>query len=117
LLKPDTVQQMVNISQHVSRKEWDQAQALFTEMQSAKLEAEGTHWMVSPTKRFRSRVPLTNIHCRLASSVSLRLAAPPRYKFIDISTVVVRGDVQHIERQKYQCSNIDRVDLCQLDVN
>jgi protein transport protein SEC31 len=47
LLKPDTVQQMVTISQHVSRKEWDQAQALFTDMQSAKLESEGTHWMVS----------------------------------------------------------------------
>ncbi|SMR42720.1 unnamed protein product [Zymoseptoria tritici ST99CH_1E4] len=46
LLKPDTVQQMVTISQHVSRKEWDQAQALFTEMQTAKLESEGTHWMV-----------------------------------------------------------------------
>ncbi|CAK3987747.1 related to transport sec31 [Lecanosticta acicola] len=46
LLKPDTVQQMVEISQLVQRKEWDQAQAQFNEMQSAKLETEGTHWMV-----------------------------------------------------------------------
>lgn len=47
LLQPDTVQQMVDIAQHVQRKEWDQAQSLFTEMQTAKLETEGTHWMVS----------------------------------------------------------------------
>lgn len=47
LLQPDTVQQMVEISQLVSSKEWDQAQARFTEMQGAKLETEGTHWMVS----------------------------------------------------------------------
>ncbi|KAF7192549.1 Protein transport protein sec31 [Pseudocercospora fuligena] len=46
LLQPDTVQQMVQISQHVQRKEWDQAQSLFTEIQQAKLESEGTHWMV-----------------------------------------------------------------------
>lgn len=50
LLQPDTIQQMVQISQHIQAKEWDQAQALFTEMQSAKLEAEGTHWMVSPMR-------------------------------------------------------------------
>lgn len=49
LLQPDTVQQMVQISQHVQRKEWDQAQSLFTEIQQAKLESEGTHWMVSDT--------------------------------------------------------------------
>jgi len=46
LLKPDTVQQMVQISHHVQNKEWDQAQSLFTEMQSAKLETEGKNWMV-----------------------------------------------------------------------
>ncbi|KAF2172889.1 hypothetical protein M409DRAFT_62549 [Zasmidium cellare ATCC 36951] len=46
LLQPDTVQQMVQISQFVAEKQWDQAQALFTEMQSAKLDTEGTHWMV-----------------------------------------------------------------------
>jgi protein transport protein SEC31 len=47
LLQPDTVQQMVEISQHVQRKEWDQAQSLFVTMQNAKLDTEGTHWMVS----------------------------------------------------------------------
>ena len=47
LLKPDTVSQMVEISRAVASKEWDRAQALFTEMQSAKLDTEGTLWMVS----------------------------------------------------------------------
>lgn len=47
LLKPDTVQQMVEISQAVANKDWDRAHALFTEMQSAKLDTEGTLWMVS----------------------------------------------------------------------
>lgn len=47
LLQPDTIQQMVEISQHIQAKEWDQAQVLFADMQSAKLETEGTHWMVS----------------------------------------------------------------------
>ena len=47
LLQPDTVQQMVDIAQAVSRKEWDRAQGAFTEMQTTKLETEGTHWMVS----------------------------------------------------------------------
>jgi protein transport protein SEC31 len=47
LLKPDTVGQMVEISRAVAGKEWDRAQALFTEMQSAKLDTEGTLWMVS----------------------------------------------------------------------
>lgn len=46
LLQPDTIQQMVEISQHIQAKEWDQAQVLFADMQSAKLETEGTHWMV-----------------------------------------------------------------------
>jgi protein transport protein SEC31 len=49
LLKPDTVDQMVEISRAVAGKEWDRAQALFTEMQSAKLDTEGTLWMVSGT--------------------------------------------------------------------
>nr|POE83344.1 protein transport protein sec31 [Quercus suber] len=47
LLKPDTVQEMVEISRAVERREWDRAQALFTDMQTAKLETEGTQWMVS----------------------------------------------------------------------
>lgn len=46
LLKPDTVQQMVDISRAVAGKDWDTAQRLFTEMQSAKLDTEGTLWMV-----------------------------------------------------------------------
>lgn len=46
LLKPDTVQQMVQIAQYVQGKEWDSAQSLFAEMQSAKLESEGKNWMV-----------------------------------------------------------------------
>jgi protein transport protein SEC31 len=49
LLKPDTVGQMVEISRAVASKEWDRAQALFTEMQSAKLDTEGTLWMASST--------------------------------------------------------------------
>ena len=49
LLKPDTVDQMVEISRAVAGKEWDRAQSLFTEMQSAKLDTEGTLWMVSPS--------------------------------------------------------------------
>lgn len=47
LLKPDTVQQMVEISQAVAGKDWDSANRLFVEMQSAKLDTEGTLWMVS----------------------------------------------------------------------
>lgn len=47
LLKPDTIDQMVEISRAVSSKEWDRAQSLFTEMQSAKLDTEGQLWMVS----------------------------------------------------------------------
>lgn len=47
LLQPDTVQQMVQIAQHVSRKEWDQAHTLLTGMLATKQDTEGTHWMVS----------------------------------------------------------------------
>lgn len=47
LLKPDTVEQMVQIAQAVNAKDWDQAQKLFNEMYAAKLESEGTNWMVS----------------------------------------------------------------------
>jgi len=45
LLQPDTVQQVVQIAQHIQQKEWDAAQSLFTEMQAAKASTEGTHWM------------------------------------------------------------------------
>lgn len=47
LLKPDTVGEMGEISGAVASKDWDRAQALFTAMQSAKLDTEGTLWMVS----------------------------------------------------------------------
>jgi len=46
LLRPDTVQQMVEIARCVQGKDWDRAQSLFNEMNAAKLESEGTHWMV-----------------------------------------------------------------------
>ncbi|KAI5369330.1 Putative protein transport protein SEC31 [Septoria linicola] len=46
LLQPDTVQQMVAIAGHIQQKDFDQAQARFNELQQAKLETEGTHWMV-----------------------------------------------------------------------
>ena len=47
LLKLDTVQTMVEISRCVQNKDWDRAQAEFTEMQKAKGESEGGVWMVS----------------------------------------------------------------------
>lgn len=47
LLSEGTVQEMVQISNAVKDREWDRALSLFTEMQTAKLETEGTHWMVS----------------------------------------------------------------------
>ncbi|KAI6811580.1 WD40 repeat-like protein [Hortaea werneckii] len=46
LLKPDTVQTMVQISECVRDKQWDQAQQMFTEMQMTKGENEGGVWMV-----------------------------------------------------------------------
>lgn len=47
LLSDATVQEMVNISTAVKDREWDQALGMFNEMQTAKLETEGTNWMVS----------------------------------------------------------------------
>ena len=47
LLSEETVGQMVEICNVVQGREWDRAQALFKEMQAAKLESEGTLWMVS----------------------------------------------------------------------
>ena len=46
LLQQDTVQEMVELSQAVSGKEWDRANAMFVSLQERKLESEGTHWMV-----------------------------------------------------------------------
>lgn len=47
LLSEQTVQQMVGISRAVQNHDWDQALSLYNEMQTAKMEAEGTNWMVS----------------------------------------------------------------------
>lgn len=47
LLKPDTVQTMIQISECVRDKQWEQAQQMFTEMQMTKGENEGGVWMVS----------------------------------------------------------------------
>ena len=47
LLGEGTIAEMVEISRSVAAKDWDKAQGLFNEMQTAKLETEGTHWMVS----------------------------------------------------------------------
>lgn len=47
LLSEETVGQMVEISKAIQSREWDAAMAAFTEMQTSKLESEGTHWMVS----------------------------------------------------------------------
>ena len=47
LLKPDTVQQMVDISYSVQGREMDRAAELVTEMIKTKLETEGGNWMVS----------------------------------------------------------------------
>lgn len=64
LLKPDTVQTMVQISECVRDKQWDQAQQMFTEMQMTKGENEGGVWMVSlcPSRVFSSSCHLlTNL--------------------------------------------------------
>lgn len=47
LLSEGTVQEMVQISTTVEARDWDKASSLFNEMQTAKLDTEGTHWMVS----------------------------------------------------------------------
>ena len=47
LLSESTVQEMVQISSAVKDREWDRALSLLNEMQTAKLDSEGTHWMVS----------------------------------------------------------------------
>ena len=49
LLSEETVGQMVEISRSVQAREWEKAMQGFTEMQTAKMETEGTHWMVSLT--------------------------------------------------------------------
>lgn len=46
LLKPDTVQEMVELSNHIQARRYDEAQALFTELMKNKND-EGSNWMVS----------------------------------------------------------------------
>ncbi|KAL1382013.1 hypothetical protein HDK64DRAFT_57322 [Phyllosticta capitalensis] len=45
LLKPDTVQEMVELSNHIQARRYDEAQALFTELMKNKND-EGSNWMV-----------------------------------------------------------------------
>lgn len=45
LLKPDTVQEMVQLSQHLQNRSYDEAQALFTDLMKTKND-EGSNWMV-----------------------------------------------------------------------
>lgn len=47
LLSEGTVQEMVEISHAVQEKDWDRALNLYNSMQTAKLDTEGTNWMVS----------------------------------------------------------------------
>lgn len=47
LLKPDTVQEMLEIAQCVQGRDLDRAGQLVTEMMKVKLESEGGNWMVS----------------------------------------------------------------------
>ena len=48
LLEPETVEQMVTISECVRDKQWERAQSLFSEMASGgKEKSEGGLWMVS----------------------------------------------------------------------
>ena len=47
LLSEQTVQEMVTISHAVQNRDWDQALALYNQMQTGKLDTEGTNWMVS----------------------------------------------------------------------
>lgn len=75
LLRPDTVQTMVEISRCVQNKDWDRAQSEFTEMQKTKGESEGGVWMVSQRN---SVVSVGNKYAnvsisRLVSSASLLL--------------------------------------------
>lgn len=47
MLKPDTVQSMVEISQCVNTRDMGRAGDLLTELMRTKLETEGGNWMVS----------------------------------------------------------------------
>lgn len=45
LLKPDTVQEMVELSRQIEGRRYEEAQALFTELMKNKND-EGSNWMV-----------------------------------------------------------------------
>lgn len=47
LLKPDTVQELLQISQCVRSRDMAQAEQLLQQMITSKLETEGGNWMVS----------------------------------------------------------------------
>lgn len=46
LLKPDTISEMNELAQHLQARNYDQAQALFTDLMTNKTD-EGSNWMVS----------------------------------------------------------------------
>ncbi|KAL1305195.1 hypothetical protein AAFC00_002115 [Neodothiora populina] len=46
LLKPDTIQEMLEISQCVQSRDLDRAVVILTDMMKTKLESEGANWMV-----------------------------------------------------------------------
>ena len=80
LLSESTVQEMVEISKCVQSREWDRALGLFNEMQTGKLETEGTNWMVSYFIDFWVMVELLIFCTRLVLSDSLILARCLRHK-------------------------------------
>jgi len=47
LIQPDTIEQLVQLSQAVQGRDLDNAAAISTEMMKTKLESEGGNWMVS----------------------------------------------------------------------
>lgn len=47
LLSETTVQEVVQICTAIKNRGWDRALSMFNELQTAKLETEGTNWMVS----------------------------------------------------------------------
>ena len=51
LLKPDTVQEMVELSQHIQNRSFDDAQTVFTDLMKNKND-EGSNWMVSQILSF-----------------------------------------------------------------
>lgn len=46
LLKPGTIEEMNQLSQYIQGRQFDEAQALFTDIMTSKTE-EGSNWMVS----------------------------------------------------------------------